>query len=105
MLRPVLAFLKNWEDHKQDWLEEEGSSLPYLALAELGSHLISLYERNDTTEFADIFEAIERLHIEGEHYVQEAVTVGLLERIQNQLTNSGKDTELLRVYLLPVSAK
>ena len=105
LLKACPSFTEKWEEHKREWKEEEVGYLPYLALDELAQHLIRLYERNDMAEFSDIFEIVERLHTEGEHYVREAATIGLLEGIQNHLANSGKDTEVFRGYLLPVSAK
>lgn len=50
---------------------------------EFARHIIDLCKNNKTEEFASIFYAIERLHLEGDEYVKEAATIGLLEGIQN----------------------
>jgi hypothetical protein len=48
---------------------------------------------------------IERLHVEGDSYVREAATIGLLESIQNQWGNNGVDPENFFPFLLPESAR
>jgi hypothetical protein len=48
---------------------------------------------------------IERLHVEGDPYVREAATIGLLEGIQNVWGNNGVDPELFFPFLLPESVR
>jgi hypothetical protein len=79
--------------------------LVYVALGNLARHLLELYRRTETQSFPAIGEAIERLHIEGDHYVREAATTGLLEGIQNVWGNNDVDPELFATYLLPESRK
>jgi hypothetical protein len=79
--------------------------LPYVALGELARHLIDLYRENKTNEFEKVFRVVEKLHIEGEHYVREAATIGFLEGIQNIAGNNNLDPEVFHKYLEPVSAK
>ena len=69
---PGEEFLAYWADETE-----------YLALAELASHLIDLLERHNTESVAGIFDVVERLHLDGDSYVREAATVGLLEDLQN----------------------
>jgi hypothetical protein len=59
-----------------------------------------MLERGDTAGLAAAFGAIERLHLEGEQYVREAATVGLLEDLQNlNLHKNGTAPEQFRPYL------
>lgn len=78
----------------------------YLVLADFARHLIRLVERGETAGLPAAFAAVERLQIEGEHYVQEAVTVGLLESLQNlNLHPNGTNPEQFRPFLGPESAR
>lgn len=43
------------------------------------------------------------LHVEGDDYVREAATIGLLEGIQNDWGNHLVDPELFAIHLLPES--
>jgi hypothetical protein len=54
-----------------------------------------------TDEFAAVFKVVESLHLEGEHYVREAVTIGLLEGIQNLCSHIPLDSEVFGPWLLP----
>jgi hypothetical protein len=77
----------------------------YLALAEFARHLIGMLERSETATFPAIFLAVERLQVEGEHYVREAAIVGLLEDLQNlNLHEHGTEPEQFRPFLGPESA-
>lgn len=98
------SFAEKWEWHKFEFHDEE-DFLPYVALGELGDHLIDLHDQGRQSEIERVFEVVERLHTEGEHYVREAATIGLLESIQNVLGNRERDPELFRQYLMPVTAK
>lgn len=95
------TFADRWEEHKNEYTDEE-NYLPYIALGELARHLIELERRNEIDEFENIFRLIERFHLEGEHYVKEAATIGLLESLQNNL---GNDAEKFVKYLKPETAK
>jgi hypothetical protein len=86
-------------------LPEDDRDLLYVVLGDFARHLLQLQQQSRTEEFADVARAIERLHIEGDHNVREAATIGLLEGIQNVWGNNGTDPELFVQHLLPVSAK
>lgn len=96
------SFSKHWEEHKAEYGDEE-DYLPYVALGGFSGHVIALHRNHAIEEFARVFEIVERFHVEGEEYVREAATIGLLESIQNGLDRS--DLEVFKGYLLPVSAK
>jgi len=67
--------------------------LLYLDLADFADHLVGLLRGNNTEEFKQVFEVIERMHLDGDEYVREAATIGALEGIQNIAGNSGVDPE------------
>ena len=59
------------------------SSPFYPVLAGLARHLVAQLERDDTAHFDAVFNLVERWNVEGDRYVQEAATIGLLEDLQN----------------------
>jgi len=83
----------------------EDQDLLYVVLGDFARHLLQLQKQSRTEEFPKVARTIERLHVEGDHYVREAATIGLLEGIQNVWGNEGTDPELFVRYLLPVSAR
>lgn len=110
-MMPVLieacpSFAPQWEAFQEEWRTEPVDLPHYLVMADFARHLINQLERGDTAGFPEVFGAIERLHREGEHYVREAVTVGLLESLQNHnLHPNGTDPEQFRPYLGPETTR
>jgi hypothetical protein len=60
-----------------DDLDEE---LPYIAAASFARALLARLDEDDD-EVDAAFRSIERLHIEGDHYVRELATIGFLESL------------------------
>ncbi len=89
-------------DEHRRYHDEE---LPYIVLGELALHLLELHQQHRTEVFPAVGQVIERLHVEGDQYVREAATIGLLESIQNVWGNNDVDPELFVHWLLPVSLK
>lgn len=84
MLEADPSFIGQWQTFLADYSDEP--DLPqYLALGDLALHLIDRMRRGDIANFDKVFEVVERWHIDGDEYVQEAATVGFLESIQNHL--------------------
>jgi hypothetical protein len=93
-----LAFLDEWREEKHD--------LPlYVALGDFARHMIGMLEGGETDAFPSIFAAIERLEMEGDDYVKEAATVGLLESLQNLNLHTTTSPEKFLLYLGPESAR
>jgi hypothetical protein len=67
--------------------------------------LIELQKAHRNEEFPAVFDTIERMHLEGDDYVKEAATIGMLEGIQNVAGNSGIEPEQFVKYLKPESAQ
>lgn len=99
------SFRPAWEAWLAEWAESADDLPLYPVLAEFARHLIGMLARGDTAVFPAVFLAVERLQIDGEHYVQEAAVVGLLEDLQNMnLQDAGTEPEKLRPFLGPLSA-
>ena len=105
MLKACPSFAPAWHTFLDDWREEPDDLPLYVALADLARHLIELMERGDTVELSAAFQAIERWHLEGDSYVREAATVGLLESLQNFNLHSSTHPEQFRALLGPESAR
>jgi hypothetical protein len=99
------TFAETWDAFCLEWAEEAEDLPLYLALAEFARHVISFLEAREDGSLRRIFDAVERLHVEGDHYVREAATVGLLEDLQNTNLHRTTDPKHLRSYLRPESLK
>jgi hypothetical protein len=106
LLQACPSFAPEWLAFQREW-QDDASNMPlYLALADFARHLIGLVERGETACLPAVFVAVERLHTEGDSYVQEAGTVGLLESLQNlNLHAHGTNPEEFRPYLGPESLR
>jgi hypothetical protein len=98
------SFSKRWEEHRL-FYEAGDEQLLYIDLGEFASHLVELHKAGRVEEFPAAFQIIERLHLEGDHYVKEAATIGLLEGIQNVAGNTGGQPEEFVPYLGSESIK
>lgn len=104
MLDASPSFEGPWREFLEYW--EEEAELPlYLALSDLARHFIAMLARNEVESFPRIFAVVERWCREGDGYVSEAATVGLLEDLQNRGLHYSTEPEQFRPYLLPESAK
>jgi hypothetical protein len=83
LLNACPSFAPRWQVFQDEWRAESNDLPLYLILAAFARHLVDMMERGETAQLSLIFEAVEQLHVEGDHYVQEAATVGLLEDLQN----------------------
>ena len=104
------TFEATYHSLHEEWTVDE--EFPeYMALAELARHLIALLQAGDTTCFGAVFRAVEEMLISGDKYVVDAMTVGLLEALQNanlhEISSGEHPTqpEDFRSYLLPLSER
>lgn len=95
------SFSKEWAVFQLEWANE--LSFPYyIALGAFACHMCSLLFEGQDQALAKVFAVIERLHNEGNTYVKEAVTVGLLEDLQNMMLNHPTmKLEQFERFLLP----
>jgi hypothetical protein len=109
MIDPMLvacpSFAPAWEAFCAEWNQERTDPPLYIALAELARHIVDLQLSGKTDELPAVFKVIERWHCEGEHFVREAATVGLLEDIQNIIFRIELEPAVLERWLLPESRK
>jgi hypothetical protein len=96
------SFTEKWKEQQALFPDEP---LLYLDLAEFARHLIELHANAQTQELALVFEVVERLHFEGDHFVKEATVIGLLEGIQNNVGDKGIAPEAFIIYLKPESKR
>jgi hypothetical protein len=97
------SFAAPWRDYVDNPIYEEGQL--YIDLAEFASHLVGLQKAGETSEFQAVFRVVEAFHLDGDAFVREAATIGLLEDIQNVARNRNLDPESFYPYLHPESAK
>jgi hypothetical protein len=100
LLQVCPSFTEKWEEHRAYYGDDE--ELLYVDLGEFARHLIELRRAEKTEEFSAVFDVIETLHLDGDDYVRNAATVGMLEAIQN---NASDEAEEFTQYLKPESAK
>ena len=99
------GFQDNLNTFTAEW-ECEGEDLPiYLLLTDLAVYIKLLIEIDAVNELRLVFNIVERWHLEGDSYVKESATIGLLEDLQN-VNVVGKITpNKVETYLLSESRK
>ena len=98
----IPSFLPSWHTFLYEWNDEPELPL-YLALGDLARHLIDQLSRGETVHFPTVFDLVERCHVQGDDYVREAVTIGLLEDLQNRNLHTTTDPADFEVWLAPES--
>jgi hypothetical protein len=89
-----------------DFVPDCGNTdLPYIVLGDFAQFFLGIYESGAEDQGKKAIELIECLHVEGDSYIKEAATIGLLESIQNIWGNSGIDFETFVERLLPESRR
>jgi hypothetical protein len=97
------SFREPWEAYVAEPDYED--DVRYLHLAEFARHVVGLMKAGTTEEFPAVFEVVESLHIDGDAYVRESATIGLLEGIQLQAGHSGIEPEKFLPFLRPISTR
>ncbi len=91
-----------WNEFLEEWKDDDELPL-YLALGDLARYISKLVFESSEEELKGILAVIERWYLEGDSYVKEAATVGVLESLQNiNLVGEGVP-EKVELYLLPES--
>ncbi len=89
------AFLTEWTDE---------TDLPYyLLLADFSRYLIKLLKNDERYELNTAFEMIEKFHVDGDRYVREAATIGIIENLQNSSLHGGTEPDQFLDFLRPAS--
>ena len=84
-------------------LDDEDKELPYIVAGDFSRHLLNLYKGNNLIEFPNVVQFIELLHMNGDAYVREYATIGILEAVQNIWGHSDVDPNIFADCLLPQS--
>ena len=104
MMLPILqvaeGFKPIWNEFLDEWSDENEVPV-YLALSDLAKYVSTLVEKSDGEELRDIFSVVERWHLEGDKFVKEAATVGLLEDLQNTNVVGVGVPQKIEPFLLP----
>jgi hypothetical protein len=104
MLEACPSFQQAWDEFVEEWKSE--AELPlYLGLSELARHLIARLEAQDAATLSRAFAVVERWHLEGDDYVRDAATIGLLEDLQNGNLHVTTTPQQFEPLLLPASLK
>ena len=103
ILEACPSFTKKFEEFEEDWKGEDEEAPLYILLGDLAEHIVYLHQSNTVKEFPSLFRVIEQFHTEGDPYVREAATIGILEDIQSIALNNGLNPEKLSPYLLSES--
>ncbi|MBX9797626.1 hypothetical protein [Sphingomonas sp.] len=82
MLLADPSFAPRWAAFCTEWADETDPPL-YLALSSLAEHILDCLGAGRTERFESVFAVVERWHVEGDLYVAEAASIGLLESLQN----------------------
>lgn len=102
LLEACPSFAGRWKAYFESEYSQGEERLHYLDVAEFVRHLVNLYERDKTDEFSRVFTVIERLHAEGDGFVRELATIGILEGLQNL---AAEHQDEFAKYLGPESTK
>ena len=109
LLIPLLVeasptFAPTWRAFRDKWADRP--PLPhYVILGDFARHMAALLAASDETTLKRIFAVIERLEVDGDDYVREASTVGLLEDLQNANLHESTKPEQFERFLLPKTAR
>jgi len=104
MLVACPSFRPAWDAFLAEWSTEDDKPL-YLALSDLAHHLLDLLAARQESELSGAFAVVERWHIEGDAYVREAATIGLLENLQDETIHTSTSPKEIEPFLLPESLK
>ena len=85
--------------------ECDDKDLIYIVLGDFARHLLEMQKTGQFEVLKSAAEAIEQLELNGDHFVREAATIGLLEGIQNVWGNNDVNPDLFKQFLLPESLK
>jgi hypothetical protein len=77
------GFESRWIEFQSEWKEDKEGLPYYICLGDFARYLGEKLKQGETWDFPAIFQVVERFHVEGDGYVREAATIGLLEGIQN----------------------
>ena len=98
------SFAGPWLDHVASF---SGGIGPYVDAGAFANHLFDLLEADATWEFHQVFETVERLLVEGDDGIRYLTTYGLIEDLQNIVSNrhDWSFAARFRAWLRPATMK
>lgn len=97
-------FASTWRQFVCEW--QGSAELPlYVALGQFARHLIELHTQGDTERLTQAFRSIEHLLCDGDDYVREAATIGILETLQNLASHGHTRAKEYEPFLGEVSRR
>ena len=107
LLETMPEFQPQWDSFVSEWSDSTEcpeSGLPlYIVLCDLAEYLIELLEIGDLARLQKAFTVVEAWHVEGDSYVKEAASAGLLESIQNPYLHKTTSPLQFEPFLGPAS--
>lgn len=97
-------FAPTYDSFVAEW-QDEPETPHYLLLADFSRYLITLLDNKKQKELNAAFALIELLHTDGDKYVREAATIGILENLQNRNLHSTTTPDEFVEFLQPTSFK
>lgn len=85
VLAAMPSFQRTWEQEvREAWADEDPPTgrLDYLDASAATRHAVARLARGKRAEVQAFLAVVERLHVEGDQYVQELATIGYLEDFQ-----------------------
>jgi hypothetical protein len=102
IIASVPGFQAQWQVFLKEW-EKETSPPWYLGMGELAHYLVENYAQRATAEFAELFVSVEALLHKPDPELENLITVGLLEDIQNVASHRDFGAAPFREWLGPRS--
>lgn len=93
------SFNASWEVNKSTERDPHSETVLYSDLTFFAQFMVNQIELDSKLEIHLVFETIERLLLQGDSFVSEAISVGLLEDIQNELLNRSVDLHVYDRYM------
>jgi hypothetical protein len=79
------AFVEKWTSSSDHQFGAPSDLPEYLLLGDLARWLIGLLRSDNLEDVRTALAIVERWLLEGDHYVQEAATIGFIETLQNNI--------------------
>ena len=104
MLEACPVLKPQWDEYLAERKDDADPPL-YPFIDEIANHVVGLVDRGEYDDLAAIFDVVERWHLEGEHYVREAATIGFLEGIVSWEEKHREQQKVLESWFRPETAR
>ncbi len=102
IIATVPGFQAQWQEFLKEW-EKETSPPWFLGMGELAHYLVENYAQRATAEFPELFASVEALLHNPDPELENLITVGLFEDIQNVASHRDFGAAPFREWLGPKS--